>query len=112
MTQIPITAANYRTFQFLPPRDQLSTIRPLNWPEADCVAGGKTSRCARPWVAPENRTRDAPAPATNRSHRLHDLADDRSLRNATRFRNPDLRSTGLYGTFRLRTFDTRGATSF
>src|SRR4051794_28864553 len=112
MTQIRRMGANCRTFQFLPPHDQRSTIRRPNWLEADCVVEDKTSLCVRPWVAPGNRTPDAPAPATNRSHRLHDLADDRSLRNATGFRNPDLHSTELYGTFRLRTFDTQGATSF
>src|SRR2546423_15497587 len=112
MTQIRRMGANYRTFQFLPPYDQLSTFRRPNRPEADCVAEGKTSRCVRPWVAPENRIPDAPAPATNRNHRLRDLGGDRFLRNATRFRTPDLHSTDWYGTFRLRMFDTRGATSF
>src|ERR1051326_867100 len=110
MTQIRRTGANYRTFQFLPLYDQLSTIRRPNRLEADCVAEGKTFRCVRPWVAPGSRTRDAPVPATNRNHRLRDLAGDRFLRNATTFRNPDLRSTDWYETFRLRRFDSRGVT--
>src|SRR5437879_13499977 len=99
MRQIRRTGADHLTLRFPRRCDHLSTIRPLNWLEADCVEEGKTSRCVRPWVAPENQTPDAPVPAMNRSHRLRDLAGDRSLRNATTFRNPDLRSTGSYGTF-------------
>src|SRR5436305_2518239 len=112
MTQIRRMGANHRTFQFLLPHDQLSTIRRPDWLEADRVVEGKTSLCVRPWAAPGNRIPHAPAPATNRNHRLHGLAGDRSLRNATRFRTPDLHSTDLYGTFRLQTFGIRGATSF
>src|SRR3989442_238956 len=112
MTQIRRTGANYPTFQFLPPSDQLSTIRRPNRLEADCAAGGSTSQCVRPWVAPGSQTPDALAPATNHNHRLRDLADDRFLRNATTFRNRDLRSTDWYGTCRLRRFCTRGVTSF
>src|SRR5690349_19486151 len=112
MTQIRKMGGSYQTFQFPQSRDQLSTIRRLDSVEADSVAEGKTFRCVRPWVAPGNRTPDAPAPATNHSHRLHDLADGRSLRNAITFRTPDLHSTDLYETFRLQTFDTPGGTSF
>src|SRR6476646_6826637 len=80
--------------------------------EADCVAECKTSQSVPPWVAPGNLTPDAPAPATNRKHRLRDLVDGTFLRSATTFRNRGLRSTGLYGTFRLQQFDSQGATSF
>src|SRR6476660_3524066 len=106
------TAANHLTLRFPRPCDQPSTIRRLDSAEADCVAEGKTFQCVRPWVARGNRTQDAPAPATSRSHRLRDLADGKFLRSATTFRNRGLRSTGSYGTYRLQKFDSRGATSF
>src|SRR5918996_499669 len=111
-TQTRRMAANDRTFQFLPPYDQPSTIPRLNSLEASCVAEGKTFRCVRPWVARGNRTPDAPAPATNRSHRLHGLVDGKFLRSATLFRNRGLRSTDSCGTFRLQKFDSRDAIWF
>src|SRR5438876_11944427 len=98
MTQIRRMGANYRTFQFLPPYDQLSTIRRPNRPEADCVVEGKTSRWAPPRVAKESRTPVAPGPATNRNHRLRELGGERSLRNATTFKHPCLHSISLYRT--------------
>src|SRR4030095_1790847 len=110
-TQIRRTGANHLTLQFPPPHDQPSTIPRLNSLEAGCVAEGKTSQSARPWVAPGNRTPDAHAPATNHSHRLRDLVGDKFLRSATLFRNRGLRSTDSYGTFRLQKFDSLGATS-
>src|SRR5580765_2624072 len=112
MTQIRRTAANHLTLRFPRPCDQPSTIRRLGSLEADCVAEGKTSPSVRPWVAPGNRTPDVPAPATNRSHRLHDLADGKFLRSATPSRNRGLRPTDSYGTFLLQKFDSRGVTSF
>src|SRR5262245_5898518 len=106
-TQIRRTAANHLTLRFPRPCDQPSTTPRLNSLGAGCVAEGKTSPCVRPWVARGNRTRDAPAPATNRSHRLRDLVDGKFLRSATLFQNPDPRSTDSYGTFRLQKFDSR-----
>src|SRR6266480_7632754 len=108
-TQIRKMGVNHRTLQFLQPYDQPSTIRRLNSLEAGCAAEGKTSRSVRPWVAPRNRTPDAPAPATNRNHRLRDLVDGRFLRSVTFFRNRGLRSTDSYETFQLQKFDSPGA---
>src|SRR5262245_47543714 len=109
-TRIRRTAANRLTFQFPQWSDQPSTIRRLDLLEEDCAAENKTSRSVHPLAARGNRTPDVPAPARNRNHRLHDLAGDKSLRNATTFRNRDLRSTESYGTFRLQKFDSRGVT--
>src|SRR6516165_11464457 len=112
MIQIQKTGANHLTLRSLQPYDQPSTIRRLDSREAGCAVGGKTSPSVRPWVARGNRTPDAPAPATNRNHRLRDLADGKFLRRATLFRNQDLRSTEWCETFQLQKFDSRGATSF
>ena len=111
-TQIRKMGVNHRTLQFLQPYDQPSTIPRLNSLEAGCAAEGKTSRFVRPWVARGNRTPDASAPATIRSHRLRDLVDGKFLRTATTFRNRGLRSRGSYETFQLQKFDSRGVTSF
>src|SRR5690242_20724627 len=110
--QIRRTAAIHVTLRFPQPCDQRSTILRPNSLEAGCVAERKTCRSVRPWVARGNRTPDAPAAATNRSHRLRDWVDGKFPRTATSFRNRDPRSTDSYGTCRLQKFDSRDATSF
>src|SRR6185437_1644565 len=104
--------ANHLTLRSPQSHDQPSTILRLDSLEAGYVAEGKTSRSVLPLVARGNRTADAPAPATNRSHRLSDLAGDKFLRSATSFRNPSLRSTGSYEICRLQKFDSQVATLF